>query len=158
MIRLFAIALLIYGVGRMEYIVNLATYSNSNLGPSTFFAITSSILPILISIILWFFPITVAGKILPFTEDKEIVTNSHTILTTLVLAIGVYTFYNAIVDSMFWVTYANVFVRDEFGNISKVLSNQDKANIIVTILEFILALVLLARAKTISSLLMKFTR
>ncbi len=158
MVRLFAIALFVYSVGRLEFIANYASYSENSLGPSIVFSLLSSVLPMLIAFILWFFPLTVARKILPTTEDESNTTNAQSLLTIAVLVIGVYTFYYAIIDSIYWLTIVHVFVRDEFGTISKVLSNQDKANIVVTVIEFVLALVLLARAKTIGHLLTRFAR
>lgn len=158
MIRLFAMTLFIYGVGRLEFVVNFALYFDNSLDPSVVFSLLSSIIPMLIAIMLWFFPLTVARKVLPTTKDDVNKISPHAILTVLILAVGVYTFYYAIVDSIYWITVINVFVRDEFGSISKVLSNQDKASVVVTIIEFVLSLVLLARAKTIARMLTTFAR
>ncbi len=156
-VRLFSIALFIYGVGKLEFVVNF-TYDERRIGPSLLYSISSSILPVLISIILWFFPLTVAGKILPTTSNSPTSINPHSFLTVLILAIGTYTFYYAVVDSLFWITYVHVFVTDEFGRIQDVLSNENKSNIVVTVMELILALVLLARAKAISNFMINFTR
>ncbi|MCW9015863.1 MAG: hypothetical protein OQJ89_02735, partial [Kangiellaceae bacterium] len=84
--------------------------------------------------------------------------SSQSTLTVLILAIGVYTFYYAVVNSIYWITLAHVFVRDEYGGIVKSLSNQDKAHIFSTIIEFILSLVLIAKAKTISRKLSDFSK
>ena len=158
MIRLFAIALFIYGVGRLEFVISYTTYSEASPGPGMLFSLSSSVLPVLISVILWFFPLTFAKKILPMTEGSESSISPHSLLTVLVLSIGLYTLYYAIVDSMFWITYANIFVKDEFGSISKVLSNENKSSIVTTIIELALALILVVRAKTISYFMMKVTR
>jgi hypothetical protein len=94
--------------------------------------------------------LTVAKKVLPIVDESKTDISTHAVLTVFILAIGIYTFYYAIIDSIYWITLVHIFVRDEFGNILKVLSNQDKANIVVTVVEFIMAVVLLARAKTIA--------
>jgi len=99
-VRLFSIALFIYGVGKLEFLVNF-TYDERVLGPSLLYSISSSILPVLISIILWFFPLTVAGKILPTTDNSPNSINPHSFLTVLILAIGTYTFYYAVELSRF---------------------------------------------------------
>ncbi len=80
------------------------------------------------------------------------------VLTVLVLAIGTYSLYFAISDSAYWITIVHIFVRDEFGNISKTLSNQDKAAIFSTVIELVIAILLIAKAKTISRLLIAFAK
>ena len=158
MVRLFAIALFIYGIGRLELAATFQGYGEDSYSPSFFFSLSSSIIPILISIVLWFFPLTVARKILPSTDETKSDVSPHSLLTVIVLGIGIYMLYFAILDGVFWLMFANVFVKDELGGISKALSNEDKSNIVVTVIEFVLALVLIARAKTIASAMIRFSR
>jgi hypothetical protein len=158
MVRLFSIALFVYGVGKLGYVMTFASNYEGYVGPSTVFSLLSSTLPILISIIIWFFPLTVARSVLPIVDETETTINTLSVLTVFILAIGLYTFYYAIIDGVYWITLVHVFVRDEFGNISKVISNDDKANIVVTVVEFVLAVVLLIRARTIARLLSSFAR
>ena len=158
MVRLFAIALFVYGVSRLEYVINFSSYSDSYVDQSIIFSIVSSVLPMVISIIIWFFPLLVAQKILPSSDDSKVEIDAHSLLTVFVLAIGLYAIYYAIADSLYWLTLANVFVRDEFGGISKTFSNQDKSSIVATVIQFLLAVFLLARAKTIATQLFSFAR
>jgi len=157
-VRLFAIALFIFGVGRLEYVFNFSSYTETYIGPSIVFSLLSSVLPILISLVIWFFPLTVAKKVLPPTIEKIEPISSLSALTVFVIAIGTFSLYNAISDSVYWITIVHVFVRDEFGNISKLLSNDEKAAILSTVIEFVVAIILIARAKSISRLLMKFAK
>ena len=64
-VRLFAIALFVFGVGKIELLINFSFYAGSTPNPSALFSALITVLPILISIIIWFFPMTVANKILP---------------------------------------------------------------------------------------------
>jgi len=79
-------------------------------------------------------------------------------VSLIFLAIGTYSLYFAISDSTYWITIVHIFVRDEFGNISKTLSNQDKAAIFSTVIELVIAILLIAKANTISWLLMAFAK
>jgi hypothetical protein len=107
MVRLFAIALLIYGIGRLELAASILAYNENVVGPSLFFSLSSSIVPILISIMLWHFPLTVAKKILPPSSEAPTNISPHAFLTVIVIGIGIYTLYYAIVDSVFWLTLNN---------------------------------------------------
>lgn len=157
-IRLFAIALFIYGVGKAEILLDFSSHSEYEVRPSTAFSVVKSILPIFISIILWLFPITIARKVLPPTNEQVEAISPSSMLTVFLIALGVYSLYYVLSDFAYWITLAHIFVKDEYGNISKVLTNQDKASIFAAIIEFVIAIVFIAKAKTISSKLIRFSK
>lgn len=156
-VRLFAIALFVYGIGRLEVVVS---YSNSasTIQPSIIFSMLSACLPIFISILIWFFPMMIARKILPDPEETLQPISSTSLLTVFVLAIGVYTFYYALVDAIFWLTYVHAFNRDNYGMVELQLTGDNKANIFITAVEFVVSIVIIAKAKTISSKLFLFSK
>ncbi|MCW8880466.1 MAG: hypothetical protein OQK04_20315 [Kangiellaceae bacterium] len=157
-VRLFAIILFLFGVEKLQPVFEFGIYADSMVGPSLVFSLISALAPILVAMFIWLFPLSVAKKLLPPTNEQVKAISSQSTLTVLILAIGVYTFYYAVVNSIYWITLAHVFVRDEYGGIVKSLSNQDKAHIFSTIIEFILSLVLIAKAKTISRKLSDFSK
>jgi len=99
-VRLFAIALFIFGIGKMEFLLNFSFYAGNTPRPSVLFSALLSILPILISIVIWFFPLTVARKILPPTEEPFEPISSSSVLTVLILAIGTFSLYNELVTAL----------------------------------------------------------
>lgn len=157
-IRLFSIALFIYGIKELHFLIDYNFGDEIIARPSVIFSLTSSVLPILFSIIIWYFPLMIAKKILPISTEKVEPISSLTMLSVFVITIGVYTLYFAISDGVYWIMLTHIFTRDEYGSIALEFTNENKVNIVATVIEFIMAVFLLGRARTISYMLLKFSK
>tara|TARA_B110000211_G_C14053421_1_gene542216 strand:+ start:1701 stop:1979 length:279 start_codon:yes stop_codon:yes gene_type:complete len=73
-VRLFAIMLFIYGIGQLLPIFELiATGTINEMIVSPFFAIAASIIPILLSVVLWVLPLSVSSAILKPEMDRDVI-------------------------------------------------------------------------------------
>lgn len=159
LIRLFAIALAIYAVRQSSFLVDALTNTGwrNNQGPLVFAWVTV-LSPLAISLLLWFFPMTVAASIIrpelnqPF-ESLSVVN----ILTVLVLAIGLYTLYYGVSGTIYWLTIWQISTNLDYSN-SSAFGGESKAAMVTTAIELILAVLLVARARMISGLMLKLTR
>ncbi len=98
-----------------------------------------------------------ASVIRPALDQPFEPVSAASILTVLVLAIGLYVLYFAISDSVYWLTLWHMS-RDNYSEATLYLGGETKANMIATGIELILAVVLVARARTVSGLMLNLTR
>ena len=158
-IRLFALVLIIYVVRQSALLLELLTRSGwENYPSSLFFELTTVLCPLLVSLLLWFFPMTVAAAIIrPELNQPVESLSAVNILTVLLLAIGVYLLYFAVSSTIYWLTLWQINLHSYDLGLNS-FSGENKAAMIATGLELVLALPLLARARTIATLMLKLTR
>ncbi|WP_157497139.1 hypothetical protein [Hahella ganghwensis] len=123
-------------------------------------AYASSLIPFFIAMLLWFFPMTVSRSILKPDLDKVIepVSPGNT-LTVILLAMGLYFFYNAAVDASHWLTILFMNARSaQYAQDFFHISPEHKAQMVAIALELILSTVLILKAKTVSQKMLKLAR
>jgi|GEM_PF-1612525 len=157
-IRLFAIGLVVFSISKIELLLSTLVMPEGTVGPTLWYGLLNVFVPIIIAIVLWFFPFSIARKILPPSDGEGEKLSDISMLTMLIIGIGVYTLYYAIVDGFYWIMFTNIFVYDEFGVINKLITNQDKSSIAATVIELILSVILIARARMIASLASRTAR
>jgi len=156
-VRLFAIMLFIYGLDQLLPIFELIASGTINgMNVSPFFAIAASIIPILFSLVLWVFPLSVSNSILKPEMDREVVPLSQgSWLVIILIGIGLNTLYYAIVDSMFWFYFLHMSSQSDAPLIMR---GEDKANLVISVLEVIASLFLVLKSKTISKFILKISK
>ena len=76
--------------------------------------------------------------------------NAQSLLTVLLLAIAIYYLYFAIIDAVYWATLWQMSERSHGGNAPLNLSQENKANMLSTIIELLVSATLILKAQTIS--------
>lgn len=111
---------------------------------------------LIVAIVLWNFPLTVARKVIPDESSDEVVQLSpRVILTVLISAISTCLLYWAIMDGIHWITYWNIASSSEDGAYFE-LSADAKASVYTTAIEFFTAAVMFFNAKKIAYIGSKF--
>jgi len=123
----------------------------SGLNVSVAFAISLVVIPILVAIFLWYFPMKVARTILKPEIDQPIEPmNAPSYLTVLLLAVATYYLYFAIIDAVYWATLWQMSERSQDALAPLNLSQENKANMLTTIVELLVSATLILKARTIS--------
>jgi hypothetical protein len=105
------------------------------------------LIQLVISILLWFFPYSVAKSIIRPEIDRPVEPiESKSMLTIFVIILGLYFFYNALIDSIYWLTAWNISSQYETSD----LSVDNKSNMIGTIFELLISISLIIKAKSLS--------
>lgn len=156
-VRLFSIMLFITGLRQLMPLIELMISGTvSGMAVSYFFAVAMSLIPILFSLFLWFFPISISASIIKQDMEKEIVPLSQVSwLVVILIGIGLYTLYYAISDSLSWLYYWHMSTQSSFEQPMMELRGEDKANMFITFLELVASLFLVFKAKTLSHYLLK---
>ncbi|PWK45370.1 hypothetical protein [Pleionea mediterranea] len=159
-VRLFAIALFAFGVKNATFFLEtLFYYSEDAVRSTTLFMALSALAPLIISVVLWFFPMTAASKIMTDKEASVEVLSSVQLLSIIIVGIGFYTLYYALVDAVFWLSFKNMASNGMASTINGFDSSpQDKANMIATAVAFLLSLILIFKSKTIATFISRTVR
>jgi hypothetical protein len=148
-VRLFAICLFIYGIKFIPTIFNLILLDSFSIVKKDF---TPVIVIIIISYLLWKFPITISKLIINPEIDQEIKPmGTQKLLSVLIITLGLFTLYYGVVDTAYWILYQK-FMSD-------IPNNDQAANTIAMIttgVELVVSFILIAKAKTIAYYLLKF--
>lgn len=151
-VRLFSIVLFVYSLRQssllVEYLVN---DSINGMEASLFFISVSTLAPLFVAILLWYFPVSVARSILkPEIDQKLEPIRPQSVLTVLVLALGLYAFYYAVVESIYWLTLWHLSERSIFSEAPLYLTVENKANMVATAIELFASIIILFKARSIS--------
>ena len=140
----------------LSYVASSLTALQNQAGQvSTYIALVYIAVILLIACLLWFFPLTIASAILPSKDDKVTITNidGSSILEIGIIIIGVYYLYYAVSDAFYWLFWVLVTARMSQGQGTMSLTPDQWVNIIITVIEFALALYLILGAKGIKTLI-----
>lgn len=159
LVRLFAIGLAIYAVRQSSLLIEILKDGNVQGYELSFtFALVSTLCHLFVSVLLWFFPMTVSRFVIrPELDEAFEPIGVKDLLTVLVLAIGVYVFYFTISDAVYWITLWQMS-QDSYSEASLYLGNDSKAATVTTGIEFFISAGLLLRARTVSNLVLKLAR
>ena len=112
--RLFAIFIVVFLLREMAQLVELL--STNTLAPGALATLTLVLLAVLAtSALLWFFPLTVARKLLPVMREprSETSVGESTAFSLALTVMGVWFLANAIVDVAYWLMlFAHVHASD----------------------------------------------
>ena len=159
--RLLAIVIFIYSLRQLATFIGATfydAYGGMSFSPMFFLAI--AIIPLVVSFLLWVFPTSIAKKVVP--PESEITINpekTFSILVGLILTVGLYTFFYATIDGIYWLTYLHLMssTPEAYDQFSEVMQS-NKANMLATIFEFLAALAIILRAKYIANFLYRVAR
>ena len=112
---------------------------------------------LVLAFILWNFPLSISKSILSPELEKEVKPlNALELLTVIVAGIGLYVFYYAAADTFYWISY----------NLAGYQHTQQRyeydydyvLRMWTTGIELLLAVLLIARARTVANAILKVTR
>jgi hypothetical protein len=112
--------------------------------------------PILAAILLWFFPLTVAGKLIPDTKPEELpIALSGTEIETVAFSIlGLWILATAIPDIFHWATFGYLVKASGVGRAQ--LTPENIGNIVGTVVELVIGFWLLFGSKGIAGLIRRY--
>lgn len=91
--------------------------------------------------------------------DRDVIPLSQgSWLVIILIGIGLYTLYYAIVDSMYWLYFLHMSSQSALSDIPLIMRGEDKANLVISIIEVITSLFLVLKSKTISKFILKISK
>jgi len=159
-VRLFAIALFIYGLRQLLPIIELVISGSINgMVVSPFFAVVVALIPIVFSIVLWTFPLSLSRSILKTDMDREVAPLSQdNWLVVILIGIGLYTLYYGLVDSIYWIYILHISSENAMSDVPLLMGAGDRANLVISIMEVVTSMIIILRSKTISNLILKISK
>lgn len=155
-VRIFSIVLALYGIRQSSFLIELIGGGLNGYAVSWAFASASTALPILVAILLWYFPVSVAKSIIKDEIDQPIKPiKPQSILTVLIASIAFYFMFYAIVDSVYWATLWHMAERSYGTQAPLYLNDENKANMIATAIELFASFLILIRARSFAFKLWK---
>ncbi|VAX09329.1 hypothetical protein MNBD_GAMMA26-2558 [hydrothermal vent metagenome] len=152
-VRLFSIALAIYGLNNLPGMVMYFDREEFQNAAYVFTGVSS--LTFIVAILLWFFPYTVASKILPNEnpEKQAYSWNREEALTCGFIILGVYFLYYVISDAIYWLYISNYSLS--FEDLPVELNADQLARIYATIVEFVITILLIFGSRGIANIILK---
>jgi hypothetical protein len=159
-VRLFSIVLFLYGLEQSSLLIEIIIEGSINDAPvSVLFGLAIVISPIIVSALLWSFPLSVSEIIIRPEIDKPIEPmNVHSLLTVFILAIGLYYFYFAIVESIYWITTWYLSVNSQNSAVPTGLSEESKASMVTSGIGLLVSIGVILKSRGLSLLLLKIAR
>ncbi|MGS2718908.1 hypothetical protein ACVBE9_12090 [Eionea flava] len=157
-IRLFAIALTINTLNGSSALIELSITGYINgLSVPLIPIVSGTIIPLLIVIVLWFFPVIIAKSIIkPEANEAPKKLEGFNLLHLLVSMLGIYFVFYATIDLVYYFKYWHVVGSlENYNSMSELLSPEVQANMWATSLEFIVSILCILKSKTIVSKIIK---
>jgi len=159
--RLLSIIVFIYSLRQVATFLSVVfTDTYSGMPASATFFLIMAVIPLGVAITLWIFPTTIAKKVVPpESEDSVVPEKTFSIMVALVITVGLYAFFYAAIDAIYWLTYSYLLSSspDAYDWTSTAMDS-DKANMLATALEFAASLAIILRAKCIANFLYRVAR
>lgn len=159
--RLLSIIVFIYSLRQVATFLSVVfTDTYSGMPASATFFLIMAVIPLGVAITLWIFPTTIAKKVVPpESEDSVVPEKTFSIMVALVITVGLYAFFYAAIDAIYWLTYSYLLSSspDAYDWTSTAMDS-DKANMLATALEFAASLAIILRAKYIANFLYRVAR
>jgi hypothetical protein len=159
-IRLFSIVVFIYFLRQSSYLIEVILNGTiDGMAASAIFVAATTIGPLLMAMLLWLFPVSVAKIILKPEVDLPVKPMAPaSILSVLIVSIGVFAFYYAVTDALYWATMWNLSSQLNNSGAFVGIGPESKASMWATAFEFIFSLCLILRAKSASHMLIRFAQ
>lgn len=154
-VRLFAIWLFISGVVTTIDFIALKLGGTASSMPS-FVSMIIMLIPIIAAVYLWFFPLTVAQKLLGKEEKEFEPVNPQSLLTIFVASIGLFFLYQALMSFIFWLGFY-VMPSNESSSLVMAYAT-DKVGVLTTFVELVIALLLVIKCRSIAGLMVRIAR
>lgn len=156
-IRIFAIGLFLYGLRQLglvyEVFVNDALHG---FPVSRTFALGTSILPVIVSVVMWRFPLSVARRIATPEIDLPLEPlRARSILAALIGALSLFFLFYAVVDAVYWATYWHMVQSGEIADAVLRIGGEQKANTLATIVELVVATGILLKSNTLAAYILR---
>jgi hypothetical protein len=153
-VRIFAIFLLVSVVRTLPGAIALIDQVEPK--PSLALVALVSVLGLALCAWLWFFPLTVARKLLPAMREprSETAMDGSVALTVGLTLLGIWVLSHALPDAIYWVTLFLLSRRIDAGHID--WQNDQIANILATAGQLALALWLIFGSAGIKRLILRF--
>ena len=151
-VRLFAIVIFLYALRQSTMLIELLMNGSINgMDVSIIFISITTLCPLIGAVLLWYFPFSITNSILRPEMDQAIEPmNAQSILTVFVLAIGLYAFYNAVIDSVYWLTLWHMSERSSYSGTPFDIGGESKANMVATAIELGASIAILLKARSLS--------
>ncbi len=143
-VRVLSIGLFIYSIQMLgQFVIYFTNQNESPIRINMFFAFVYFALPLFLSILFWTFPKLITKKMHNGEDDLEEL-KSLPILATIIAGSGVFYFYYAFTDFLYWAFFfISMATRDNPSVFWATVPPDYVSNIIVTIFEIALALLLI---------------
>lgn len=150
--RIFAAYLLITSTRSAPTTFRLLSQTDDTIS-LYLFAIEIAIV-LLVVALLWFFPLTIARKLLPAMKEprSEQAMDSSAGLSVGITLIGLWFLAGGIVDATYWLTIA-LRVRQETSEIPYTWSVEQKADVVSTVMQLVVALICILGSSGINQLI-----
>ena len=157
-LRLFAIVIAFHFLWKLPGGVYSLTEQAGQLGTYTGLGYIFSLLAI--ACLLWFFPFTIAKKILPTVESDLAITSieKNTLIEVGIILIGLFYLFYALSDIFYWLFFILASIRMENTYGDMLLTADQWSGIIVTLIEITMALFLIFGAKGVKNLIYSFRK
>jgi hypothetical protein len=113
-----------------------------------------SALQLMVCAVLWFFPASIAGKLLPSPKNDVVYdspTASHEWVTLGLIGIGLWVLFGAVRDAIYWLMFLVFSPVDDMAGFNA----ETKAAMVTTVIELVLGSWLVFGAKGLGALLWK---
>jgi len=150
-VKLFAVFLLIYGLGQLASIIPLSYYDNISVGAWITIAGLGLFFAGII-LFLWFFPLFISRKLLPSDEVKEgeSIASVKDIDVIAFSILGLWVLASAVPDMVYWILMWMTVLSKSSGD---AMLTEQVINTTVTVLEIIIGVWLLVGARGLRGLL-----
>ena len=154
-LRIFAVALLIYGIQFIGPVIEYFRFGTvSGIDVSLLFIVLNPIVPWIIASLLWLFPISIAKSFLAPSLDSKVEPISNlSIMTVFVAGIGLYVFSFGVIDMSYWLTIFFLIAQSDSE-----IPNDTKAGLIATTLQLGFSLLLIIKCRTVSNYINRVAR
>ncbi|MBL4584600.1 MAG: hypothetical protein JKX83_08285 [Pseudomonadales bacterium] len=123
---------------------------------STVFVASTVVCPLVIAVVLWVYPCTVANILLKPEIDHPIEPmRAKELLTVFILGIGSLSLYNAVIDSVYWATWWQMSLNSQYSAAPLILDVNTKSSMAATALELIVAAIIVFKARTLASKILR---
>ncbi len=152
--RLFAIALFLVAVRDLSAAIWVADDPTATHKLIPLYA--ASIASLVVAAMLWIFPFSIANKIYPVKNEEQ----SHRSLSSNELyslgfiILGLYLLFFVLSDAIFWLLLVVMGARETPGY--PIMTLENKAQMITTAIEFVIAMFLILGSNGVVSLVRKF--
>lgn len=153
LVRLFAVYMLFVVIRTVPALAGAPVDSG---GASATFAIAASLVATgLFTALLWFFPLTIARKLLPAATESPagVALDARTTWSLAICALGLWVLTGALTDAFYWVVF---FIRNrEVGLELAQFSPGEQAGMAATLVELVLGVVLTFGSSGLQALLFR---
>ena len=152
--RLFAIFLVVSTLRTIGLTIQTERDLGS-VGGLVYFSLPIAIPSILAAVLLWYFPLTIARKLLPVMRDSgpSISVDKGDIAAIAFSVLGIWTLASAISDAAYWVVLLYGYLQQGMGLDAWAI--RDKARLFAGIAQIVVGLYLLLGANSLSGFLYK---